>query len=69
MANIEKHSSIAKLVAVIFQVGGYGFLLLFVPRIKSVLSVPEILVFALIYLSGVRSISKWLQSAISRRAA
>jgi hypothetical protein len=59
----------AKLTAVIFQIVGLAFLLWFVQPIKPVLPVAVILVFAVIYLFGVRFISNWLQLAIRQRAA
>jgi hypothetical protein len=58
----------AKLAAVVFQIAALAFLLWFVQPIKPVLPVAVILVFAVIYLFGVRFISNWLQLAIRQRA-
>ena len=54
----------AKTAAAVVQILGLAFLYWFAQPVKGVLPVPVILVFAVIYLFGVRAISKWLQSAI-----
>ena len=59
----------AKTAAFALQILGLAFLFWFAQPIKSVLPVPVILVFAVVYLFGVRAISNWLQSAIQRAAA
>ncbi|MDQ3160944.1 MAG: hypothetical protein M3Q51_07985 [Pseudomonadota bacterium] len=66
MTGRQATPSIAGMVAVVSRIAGYAFLLWFVPTLHSVVAIPVILVFALVYLAGVRAISRWLHALLAR---
>lgn len=56
----------AKISSFAIQIAGLVFLLWFVQSIKSVISIAALLVFAAVYLFGVRFITTWVQSALGK---
>lgn len=66
MTGRQATPSIASMVAVATRIAGYAFLLWFVPTLNSVFAIPVMLVFALVYLAGVRAIARWLHALLAR---
>jgi len=56
----------AKASSFAIQVAGLAFLYWFVQPIKSAIPVSALLVFAVVYLFGVRFIATWVQSALGK---